>query len=364
MNRHSYVFACLIAVALSANAATPVSVAARQQSSPQDWYQLYTSAKDDIKKQAWAEAERKLQQAKKSGPAQGPRTLVRGGLIVPFSADYYLGEAYLGQGRLKEAIAAFDAAGKQNLNAKTGEFARLGEQRASAVTRLTDEVIRTAQADVTKGDFGAARTKAQEAGTLGGNAAGVASLLASIQTAEDRAKAAAAVPAPTPTPPTSTQTPPPPTQTESPVIPKGTPPTGTAATGTLGSGAKTEYQPPGAATGTKPSAINPTNPGVNAALERQRAQANALVEVTAMRQFFSGDYTAAINTLSSLTSPRALYYKACSRAGLALLSGDRDATTLTLARQEYRSAVASNSNFSRDEPYISPRVLQLLQTQE
>ena len=208
MNRHSCLFACLIAVALSANAATPVVVAAGRQSSPQDWYQLYTSAKDDIKKQAWAEAERKLQQAKKSGPAQGPRTLVRGGLIVPFSADYYLGEAYLGQGRLKEAIAAFDAAGKQNLNAKTGEFARLGEQRASAVTRLTDEMIMTAQADVTKGDFGAARTKAQEARALGGNASGVENLLASIQTAEERAKAAAAAPpAPVATPAPSPVTP-------------------------------------------------------------------------------------------------------------------------------------------------------------
>jgi tetratricopeptide (TPR) repeat protein len=352
MNRYSYVFACLIAVALAANGATPVVAAAGRQSSPQDWYQLYTSAKEDIKKQAWAEAERKLQQAKKSGPSQGPRTLVRGGLIVPFSADYYLGEAYLGQGRLKEAIAAFDAAGKQNLNAKTGEFARLGEQRASAVTRLTDEVIRTAQADVTRGDFGAARTKAQEARALGGNPTGVETLLAGIQTAEERAKTAASVTAP----PVSTPEP-------TPVTPKDAPPTATPSTGALGPGAKTEYQPPGA-TGTKPSATNPANLGINAARERERAQANALIEVSAMRQFFSGDYTAAIDTLASLTSPRALYYKACSRAGLALLSGGGDATTLSLARQEYRSAVSGAANFSRDEPYISPRVLQLLQTQE
>jgi tetratricopeptide (TPR) repeat protein len=352
MSRHSCLFACVLALVLSVNAVTPAEVAAAKQSSTQDWYQLYTSAKDDIKKQAWAEAERKLEQAKKSGPAQGPRTLVRGGLIVPFSADYYLGEAYLGQGRLREAIAAFDAAGKQNLNAKTGEFARLGEQRASAVTRLTDEVIRTAQADVTKGDFGAARTKAQEAGALGGNAAGVANLLAGIQTAEDRAKAATAVT----TPPATTPAP-------APVPPKDVPPTGTAVTAKPGDVPKTEYQPPGAA-GSKAPAINPNNPGINAALERQRAQANALIEVTAMRQFFSGDYTAAIDTLDALNSPRALFYKACSRAGLALLSGGGDATTLSLARQEYRSATSGAANFSRDEPYISPRVLQLLQTQE
>jgi tetratricopeptide (TPR) repeat protein len=353
MKRHSCLFVGLIAVALLANVATTVVVAAIEQSSPQDWYQLYTSAKDDIKKQAWAEAERKLQQAKKSGPAQGPRTLVRGGLIVAFSADYYLGEAYLGQGRLKEAIAAFDAAGKQNLNAKTGEFARLGEQRASAVIRLTDEVIRTAQADLTKGDFGAARTKAQEARALGGNATGVENLLASIQSAEERAKAAAAVNTPSPS-----------TPDPSPVTPKEVPPPVTAVAGRPPANApQTEYQPTGAAK-SKGSPTIPPSPRVSAALERQRDQANALIEVTAMRHFFSGDYTAAIDTLASLTSPRALYYKACSRAGLALLSGDRDATALALARQEYRRAVSGAANFTRDEPYISPRVLQLLQTQE
>ena len=112
--------------------ASSLIAAGEQGSSGEDWYQLYTRAKEDIKQQAWAEAEKKLLQAKKSGPSQGPRTLVRGGLIVPFSADYYLGEVYIGQGRAKEAIAAFDAAGKQNLNTRTGEFSRLAEDPSRA----------------------------------------------------------------------------------------------------------------------------------------------------------------------------------------------------------------------------------------
>ena len=91
---------------------------------------------------------------------------------------------------------------------------------------------------------------------------------------------------------------------------------------------------------------------------------DALAERLAMRQFFSGDYAGAISTLAPLNSPRALYYKACSRAGMALISGGSDGATLSLARQEYRNAISGSTNFSRDEPYISPRVLQLLQTQE
>lgn len=355
MISHAYLRMCVLGMMLVTLAATASIVvpAAEAQSSIQDWYQLYTSAKDDIKRQAWAEAEKKLLQAKQSGPSQGPRTLVRGGLIVPFSADYYLGEAYMEQGRAREAIAAFEAAGKQNLNVRTGEFARLGERRTTAVTRLTDDLIKTAQDDVAKGDLGAARTKAQEARTLGGNAAGVENLLASIKAAEDRAGAKNAGTAGGISNPAQVPV--------NPKLPPNPAPVATAppTTAQVGGAATAQYSPPGAEGGTSKAAAE-------ADLERSRvrARAEALTESAAMRQFFSGDYASAITTLTPLSTPRALFYRSCSRAGLALLSGGGDSATLSLARQEYRDALVGSTNFSRDEPYISPRVLQLLRAQE
>ena len=345
MNSHAYLRMCVLAMMLVTLAATVSIVVpeAEAQSSIQDWYQLYTSAKDDLKRQAWAEAEKKLLQAKQSGPSQGPRTLVRGGLIVPFSADYYLGEAYMEQGRAREALAAFEAAGRQNLNVRTGEFARLGERRTTAVTRLTDDLIKTAQADVAKGDLGAARTKAQEARTLGGNATGVENLLAGIKAAEDRANTKNAESAKPGIPGQTKEATPPVAPEPEPTAPP--------------------YEKPGTTTTPDDKKPGPVA-GKGDPVRPPAVRGDALAEGLAMRQFFSGNYTAAIDTLAALTSPRALYYKACSRAGLALLSGGRDAAMLSLARQEYRAASSGSTNFSRDEPYISPRVLQLLQTKE
>ena len=341
--------ACVLVVVLvmpAVPASPAVATGERQSSSIEDWYQLYTRAKEDIKRQAWAEAEKKLLQAKKSGPSQGPRTLVRGGLIVPFSADYYLGEVYMGQGRVREAIAAFDAAAKQNLGTRAGEFARLNEYRTSAVARLTDDLIRTGQADVTNGDLASARTKAQEARALGGNAAGVENLLAGIKTAEDRANArnaevagAAAKPA---GPDPVKETPPP----ASPAVEPPAPP----AYDKPGGPTTTENKPAGTTRGTANVAPSPVS--------------YALTESAAMRQFFSGDYARALATLAPLNTPRALFYKACSRAGMTLLSGGADPAMLSLARQDYSRALSGTVTFTRDEPYISPRILQLLQTRQ
>ncbi len=340
-----YPRACLLIAALAMLALPAYSGVAtgEQQSASSDWYQLYTSAKDDIKRQAWAEAEKKLLQAKQSGPSQGPRTLVRGGLIVTFSADYYLGEVYLGQGRLKDAIAAFDAAGKQNLNVRAGEFARLGENRTSAVTRLTDDLIRAAQADVTSGNLSAARTKAAEARSLGGNATGVENLLAGIKAAEDRASTKNADSVNPGTPGQTKEVTPPVAPEPEPTAPP--------------------YGKPGTTTTPDDKKPGPVAATVKPA-QTSAVRGDALAERLAMRQFFSGDYAGAITTLTPLSTPRALFYRSCSRAGLALLSGGGDPATLSLARQEYRDALVESTNFSRDEPYISPRVLQLLQTKE
>ena len=59
-------------------------------------------------------------------------------------------------------------------------------------------------------------------------------------------------------------------------------------------------------------------------------------------------------------SGRALFYRACSLAALALQKATVDTKSMAEARRQYGIALKSGFSVAQDRPYISPRVLQAL----
>src|SRR5688500_17985674 len=74
----------------------------------QRWYDLYDEAIRHVQQQQWQEAETKLLQARKTGPASGRNVLRYGMLREAFFPEYYLGVVYLETNRPKQALEQFE----------------------------------------------------------------------------------------------------------------------------------------------------------------------------------------------------------------------------------------------------------------
>jgi len=110
-----------------------VSLAAQSQ-----WYALYDDAVKLIQSGEFQQAESKLLQAKKEGPASGRNVLRYGSLRAPYFPDYYLGVVYVSTNRPQEALDAFAAARQANIDAKNNEFKPIGTFEGQARTALAN----------------------------------------------------------------------------------------------------------------------------------------------------------------------------------------------------------------------------------
>jgi hypothetical protein len=89
------------------------------------------------------------------------------------------------------------------------------------------------------------------------------------------------------------------------------------------------------------------------------------LERSGLGAFYRGNYREALGTLgkvpAELTSPRVLFYLACSNAALALLEGEKGTTRLQRARELFRRARPQENTFAVDRKYISPRIIRVLE---
>src|SRR4051812_10892273 len=120
-------------VTLAMAAALVVAMAAQEQ-----WYALYDEAIKHVLAGEFQQAETKLVQAKKDHPESGRNVLRYGNLRAPYFPDYYLGIVYNSTGRPQEALEAFDAARKANIDAKNNEFKLIGTFEGQARTALAN----------------------------------------------------------------------------------------------------------------------------------------------------------------------------------------------------------------------------------
>jgi hypothetical protein len=112
------------------------------------WYALYDEAVKHIQAGEFQQAETKLLQAKKEGPASGRSVLRYGSLRQPYFPDYYLGVVYVSTNRPQQALEAFASARQANIDARNNEFRLIGTFEGQAKTALAN--VRNAPGDVTK----------------------------------------------------------------------------------------------------------------------------------------------------------------------------------------------------------------------
>lgn len=91
----------------------------------QRWYDLYDQAIEHVTRGEWAEAESKLLQSKKDGPAAGRNVLRYGMLRRDFFPDFYLGVVYLNTNRPTEALRQFTLARGQKINPQDRAFEQI-----------------------------------------------------------------------------------------------------------------------------------------------------------------------------------------------------------------------------------------------
>jgi tetratricopeptide (TPR) repeat protein len=338
------------------------------------WYDLYDEAITHIQRAEWAQAETKLLQAKKEGPAPGRRVLRYGSLRPPFFPDYYLGIVYQNTGRPKEALAAFNLARSQNIDLTNREFQQLDAYARSAQNQLAsanppntdptgkpdtppggtgagatdpkpvppappvdvaatlrqrfDDLLSEARVELTKRNYAAALVSAGRARDLDVDSARADALIQEIERANLVDQITADVDA------------------------------GDLTSASSKLDRLKKIAPRSADVQRLSDAIRTAGAAVDAAARR------ATLERNAMRQFFAGDYQGALRLLGELEKtaalpPRAQFYRACSLATLAL-RGDVDAAQLAAARQAFAQSLSASNELQRHRRYISPKVLQAL----
>lgn len=119
--------AFLIAAGLVLSA--PAAAIAQQR-----WYDLYDQAIEHIRLGEFEQAETKLRQAQKAGPAPG-RNVPRYGMFRgPYFPDYYLGLVFLNTQRPTEALRHFQLARAQNIDSQAKEFRQIADYENQART--------------------------------------------------------------------------------------------------------------------------------------------------------------------------------------------------------------------------------------
>jgi tetratricopeptide (TPR) repeat protein len=339
------------------------------------WYDLYDEAITHIQRTEWTQAETKLLQAKKEGPAPGRRVLRYGSLRPPFFPDYYLGIVYQNTGRPKEALGAFNLARSQNIDLTNREFQQLDAYARSAQNQLAsgnapntdptgkpdtppggtgtgttdpkpvppvppvdvaatlrqrfDDLLNEARVEMAKRNYAAALVSAGRARDLDVDSARADALIQEIERANLADQITADVDA------------------------------GDLTAASRKLDRLKKIAPSSADVQRLSDAIRTAGAAVDAAVRR------ATLERNAMRQFFAGDYQGALRLIGELEKtaalpPRAQFYRACSLATLALRADTVDATQLAAARQAFARSLSASNELQRHRRYISPKVLQAL----
>lgn len=300
------------------------SIAAQQRL----WYQLYDEALQHVRRSEWVQAETKLKQAQKEGPAPG-RTVLRYGMLRDdYFPDFYLGVVYLNTNRPKEATQAFQQARSQKLNLQDREFVTIADYEA----RAQREAQRLAVNDP------AAPLKPTDNPVPGPGPGSPAPVPASPVPA-----------APVPDPGAERKRLE--AQFEQALQNRNLP----TARQVLG-----ELQK--AVTDLK---IVAGYTARVATLDREiRLSAS---ERSAMRAFFAGNYRQAVAALNAIEqeiggplSPRGYFYRACGIAAQALSAPQADSKALSEARRQYAEAMKNRQVIAPDRRYVSPRILQAL----
>ena len=124
-----------------AAAAVAVIVAGSATAQQRQWFQLYDEAIVDVRQGAWQQAETKLRQAQKLGPAPGRNVLRYGMMRGNFFPDFYLGVVFLNTGRPMDALRQFALARAQKINDQDREFGTIADMENQArvdAKRLAD----------------------------------------------------------------------------------------------------------------------------------------------------------------------------------------------------------------------------------
>jgi hypothetical protein len=348
--------AFVLVVALTAPAVAVSAQSNRANQTQLRWYDAYNQGVRAVQNRDWAAAELLLLQAQASGTKPGPRVYAYGDSYLRFFPDYYLGIVYLNTGREREAETAFGRVRSQNLiGAKDPEYAALQRQSGEATfNRAMKEAVELNA----KGDFTAARNRAEEARLTNVDNGKATKLLQDITV--QMAKATTSAPPP---PVTANPAPVQPPYTQNPsTIAGGQPPI------TVGNMPNASLPNQGVIQPPSTAVRNPQTPQ-NQTFKRQPP---VLPPSTAtlrngLLAYFSGDYRSAIPLLTSAAdqpgaSPRAELFLACAKVGLALTGGG-DAALLREARTAFQSANLQGTLSAADRRLISPRVLQQLEAQ-
>jgi hypothetical protein len=360
----------------------PGSMAAQSASQPRAdtrlWYQAYSDGTAAIQRKDWQAAVDSLEAAKRAHPAVGRRVAFYGDIVRPFDPDYYLGTAYLNLKRFADADAAFQRVrGAKLIVPGDPEYSAFNRDATAAVF---EHQMANAEAALKGKDYGTAQQAAAIARNTGVDSARVDDLTRRISSAQAIAQAAPAggpassstntpVQGPVNAPPAQgpvnapsaqgpVNTPPaqgpvnvPPAQVAVNVPPagRGSPPPASS------SGAAAPVSRPPAATRTPPVAP----PKLPAGPARPND------EQIAIETFLSGDYEAASRLWTAIAqrtpSPRTHFYLACSDAAL-VLTGKAGPALLKDARAELAQA-GPLTQFTADERFVSPRILQTLEAQ-
>jgi tetratricopeptide (TPR) repeat protein len=368
---------------LSLIVAMLLTIGASPLSAQRTWEEFYEQAIDEIGKGQLQSAERKLLEAKKLNTQPGRRRAY-GMKFLEYYPDYYLGVIYLKTGRQKEATERFAAAAKQGVP-KSGAFSQFDQLAAQA-------------------------QKEFQATAVAENTAKPNPVTPDPPGRGDPAPPGRGDPAPTgrnaeATPPPVTPTGPTPRDNFERLLGEATQflKQGNYASATTAAQSAKDLNIDNSRVETLQREIREAHGtslarAVDAALKtrdevaatralvtlstavpdfsrladyRRNVDALALdlfvnrAERGAMQAYFEGNYQGAVKVINDAQgkapqlSPRALFYRACSLAAIALQAKAPDQNLLNRAKQALGAGIGPNQ-FRADLQYISPKVRQAL----
>jgi tetratricopeptide (TPR) repeat protein len=365
-------------------ASLPGSVAAQSASQARTdtrlWYQAYSDGTAAIQRKDWQAAVDSLEAAKRAHPAVGRRVTFYGDIVRPFDPDYYLGTAYLNLKRFADADAAFQRVRDAKLIVPGDpEYSAFNRDATAAVF---EHQMANAEAALRGKDYGKAQQAAAIARNTGVDSARVDDLTRRISSAQAIVQTAPVggapassstntpvqgpvnappvqgpvnappVQGPVNAPPVQgpVNAPPPQVAVNVPPVGRGSPPPPASSAGA-------------AAPITRLPAATRTPPVAPPKLPAGPARPND--EQIAIETFLSGDYEAASRLWTAIAqrtpSPRTHFYLACSDVAL-VLTGKANPALLKDARAELAQA-GPLTQFTADERFVSPRILQTLAAQ-
>jgi hypothetical protein len=359
----------------------PAAAQPASQSRPDTrlWYQAYTDGTAAIQRKDWQAAVDSLEAAKRAHPAVGRRVAFYGDIVRPFDPDYYLGTAYLNLKRFADADAAFQRVRDAKLIVPGDpEYTAFGRD---ASTALFEHQMADAETALKGKDYGKAQQAAAIARNVGIDSARVDDLTRRISSAQ----AIAQTPQVGGTPASSSTNTPVQGSANAPLVqgpvnaaPLQGPVNAPPVQGPVNPPAQVAVNAPpvgigspplASSTGAAASVIRPPlgtrTPPLAPRLKPPAVPATPNDEQIAIETFLSGNYEAASRLLTAIAqrtpSPRTHFYLACSDAAL-VLTGKANPALLKDARAELVQA-GPLTQFTADERFVSPRILQTLEAQ-